>query len=129
MNSSGRLLSSQWVVTVVGGLVVAILAALVIPMIHGITAGQHGAGSEVTSVSIPINSACEWAYPGQATGSTNGSDYNIVCLGVNGESLGGFPDRSGHSLNDWCSDSTRTEGMDLEQAALTSSGWVCTVLR
>lgn len=81
-----------------------------------------------TAVPIPLAQACKWAYPGQATGAISGSGYNIVCLAANGQSLGGFPDGSGHSLNDWCADTSRTDGYSLPQAKLTPSGWVCTVI-
>lgn len=81
-----------------------------------------------TQVPIPLDAACEWAYPGQATGVTSGSGFNIVCLDGGGQSLGGFPDGSGHSLNDWCADPSRTQGYELRQAHLASSGWVCTLI-
>lgn len=81
-----------------------------------------------TEVPIPLDAACEWAYPGQATGVTSGSGFNIVCLDGSGQSLGGFPDGSGHSLNDWCADPSRTQGYELRQAYLASSGWVCTLI-
>jgi hypothetical protein len=72
-----------------------------------------------------------WAYPDQASGNWNGSGYNIVCLDTNGQSLGGFPDGSGHSLNDWCADPAHTDGdPTLIQAKLQSSGgWVCTTVQ
>jgi hypothetical protein len=77
-----------------------------------------------------MSAACTWAYPGQASGNTGGSAYSIVCLDPSGQSLGGFPDGSGHSLNDWCADPKHTQGYSgLNQAALTSSGWVCTFVR
>ena len=83
-----------------------------------------------TSVVIPLGAACKWAYPGQATGSISGSGNNVACLDASGQSLGGFPDGSGHSLNDWCADPAHTQGnQNLIQAKLTASGWVCTTVQ
>ena len=82
------------------------------------------------AVAIPLAAACKWAYPGQATGSTSSSGYTVTCLDASGQSLGGFPDGSGHSLNDWCADPNHTQGdPNLIQAKLTPSGWVCTTVQ
>jgi serine/threonine protein kinase len=91
----------------------------------------HRPSPQPAAVPIPINQACAWAYPGQASGSWSGSGYSIVCLDANGQSLGGFPDGSGHSLNDWCADPSHTDGNPtLIQAKLTSSGgWICTIVQ
>jgi hypothetical protein len=91
------------------------------------TPAKSSSAPAPTEVPIPLDAACEWAYPEQATGVTNGSGYNIVCLDASGQSLGGFPDGSGHSLNDWCADPSHTQGYELRQAYL-SSGWVCTLI-
>jgi hypothetical protein len=80
------------------------------------------------SAPIPIGKACRWAYA-SATGHWRGSRQGIECLDVNGNSLGGFPDGSGHSLNDWCSNPRHTEGNPtLRQARLVrqaSAHWEC----
>jgi len=77
-----------------------------------------------SSVLIPMSSACKWAYPGLATGRTQGSAYSIVCLGKNGQVLGGFG--GSHSLNAWCADPSHTNGWKLPNPALIKSAWKCT---
>jgi hypothetical protein len=126
MTIAGKIFSS-FVVTVIGGVVVALIT---MHLSHGPaipTASAGGASGTIAAnyVPIPLSAACEWAYPGQATGKTSGGGYNIICVDANGNSLGGFPDNSGHSLNDWCASPDHTDGMDLRQADLTASGWVC----
>jgi len=78
----------------------------------------------MTSVGIPIGAACEWAYRGQSDGKFSGSDYSIICLGKNGQILGGFS--GNHSLNAWCEDPTHTEGENLTSPALVNGEWLCT---
>jgi hypothetical protein len=75
-------------------------------------------------VPIPMGAACKWAYPGQATGQISGSSYSIMCLGANGQPLGGF--NGAHSLNAWCADSRHTEGKHTPTPALVKGQWVCT---
>jgi hypothetical protein len=77
----------------------------------------------VTSA-IAMGAACEWAYPGQASGKISGSDYSIVCLGADGQVLGGFS--GSHSLNAWCADPSHTSGKDLPSPALVDGVWLCT---
>ena len=129
-SSPERWYFNPWIVTIIGGLIVAILAALIVPKIRASHTSQYqaraGAGASV--VMIPMDTACKWAYPGRATGIVTGSGDDIVCLGTNGKSLGGFPDGSGHSLNDWCASPAHTDEMNLIQAKLTPSGWACTFL-
>jgi hypothetical protein len=74
-------------------------------------------------VPIPMGKACEWAYPGQSNGGYSGSAYSIVCLGTNGQVLGGFGGT--HSLTAWCADSSRTDGRHLPDATLLKGIWVC----
>ena len=64
-----------------------------------------------------MGTACKWAYPGQATGKISGSAYSIVCLGPNGQVLGGFS--NSHSLNAWCADSRHTNGKHASNPALS----------
>jgi hypothetical protein len=71
-----------------------------------------------------MGTACKWAYPGQATGKISGSAYSIVCLGPNGQVLGGFSDS--HSLNAWCADARHTNGKHASNPALIKGVWVCT---
>jgi hypothetical protein len=57
MSDSGRLFSNPWIVSIVGGLIVAIVAALIVPKIVIAVTGKHAAatnqyGSE--GVKIPI---------------------------------------------------------------------------
>jgi hypothetical protein len=127
----------------VSGLAVAVAAGVIVffitnpfsdrPVAPTVVSGgaqeQVGSGASgqigPNSVPIQLTAACEWAYPGQASGNTSGSGYNVVCLDADGQTLGGFPDSSDHSLNDWCADSHHTDGMDLRQAELTPNGWAC----
>lgn len=71
-----------------------------------------------------MNSACEWAYPGQASGQISGSGYSIVCLDSSGQALGGFS--GSHSLNAWCADPSHTKGASLPNPALINGTWKCT---
>jgi len=73
---------------------------------------------------ILMSAACKWAYPGQATGKISGSAYSIVCLGANGQVLGGFS--GSHSLNAWCADPRHTNGKHLPNPALVKGSWACT---
>lgn len=76
------------------------------------------------SIPIPMTAACKSAYPGQASGKTTGSLYNIYCLSTNGQILGGF---SGiHSLNNWCAIPSHTDGENGLQPELVNETWVCT---
>jgi hypothetical protein len=59
-------------------------------------ASPSATAGKTTSVPIPLGKACEWAYPGQSNGAYSGSAYSIVCLGKNGQVLGGFG--GSHSL-------------------------------
>jgi hypothetical protein len=84
------------------------------------------------AVKIPLGEACRWAYHAQASGVWSGSVYSVVCLGQDGSSLGGFPDGSGHSLNDWCAYPAHTQGADLRQAKFrddTPEGWECEAIQ
>jgi len=74
-------------------------------------------------VPIPLGKACEWAYPGQSNGAYSGNAYSIVCLGTNGQVLGGFG--GAHSLTAWCADSSHTDGRRLPDATLLKGIWVC----
>jgi hypothetical protein len=76
------------------------------------------------AVPIPMGAACEWAYPGQSDGKFSGSDYSIVCLGTNGQVLGGF--NGTHSLNAWCAEPQHTDGKSLPSPALVNGEWLCT---
>jgi len=76
------------------------------------------------AVPIPMGAACEWAYPGQANGEISGRDYSIVCLGANGQVLGGFS--GSHSLNAWCSDPGHTDNKRLPSPELVDGEWLCT---
>jgi len=73
---------------------------------------------------ILMSSACKWAYPGQASGQIQGSAYPIVCLGTNGQVLGGFS--GSHSLNAWCADPSHTSGASRPTPELANGAWVCT---
>jgi hypothetical protein len=75
------------------------------------------------SSAIPMDAACKWAYPGQASGEISGSDYSIVCLGNSGQVLGGFS--GSHSLNAWCADPSHTSGYALPQPELIDDVWIC----
>jgi hypothetical protein len=68
--------------------------------------------------------ACKWAYPGQASGQVSGSGYSMVCLGKNGQPLGGFS--GAHSLSAWCADLRHTNRMVLPDPELLNGRWVCT---
>ena len=91
-------------------------------------ASQPGPGSSShptpaggpAAVPIPLGAACKWAYPGQASGKTSGSAYSIVCLGTNGQVLGGFG--GAHSLNAWCADPRHTDGKHVPNPALVKEG-------
>jgi hypothetical protein len=85
---------------------------------------RPGPGQGPQSVVIPLGAACEWAYPGQASGATQGSGYSIVCPGTNGQVLGGFS--GAHSLNAWCADPSHTDNASLPNPALVRDIWVCT---
>ncbi len=74
-------------------------------------------------VPIPMDAACRWAYPGQASGQVSGSDLSIQCLGAGGQVLGGFGDS--HSLNAWCADPSHTGGASLPSPQLVNHVWVC----
>ena len=54
-----------------------------------------------------------------------------MCLDADGQPLGGFPDYSGHSLNEWCADPSHTDGNpNLIQAKMTpDGGWICTTVQ
>jgi hypothetical protein len=114
---------SALAVAVVAGFIVFFITK---PFSHNPTTpavASGGAQAQITSgsstqvgpasASIELNAACRWAYPGRASGNIIGSGYNIVCLDGNGQSLGGFPDSSDYSLNDWCADPDHTDGMNL----------------
>jgi hypothetical protein len=80
------------------------------------------------SVRIPLDQACEWAYPRQASGKvtgTGGSGGSIQCLGANGQVLGGFI--NGHSLDAWCKDPQHTGGKVMSGSWLDQADgeWVC----
>ena len=66
-------------------------------LVHGTwtcASGQQAAGPSASpsggqvSVTIPLTTACKWAYPGRASGEVSGSSYAITCLGASGEPLG-----------------------------------------
>lgn len=130
----------SWFIDHLANIFVGVIAAVIGGLILSVLLTHHSPPASVShsppasvnngplAVVIPMDRVCNWAYPGQATGSVVGSGYNIVCLGIGGQVLGGFPDASGHSLNDWCADSRHTDGMNLLQAKLLPTGWVCTVL-
>lgn len=86
---------------------------------------SHGSIGPPATIVIPMSAACDWAFPGQASGETVGSLYNIGCLGKNGQNLGGF---SGiHSLNNWCAIPSHTDGENGMQPELLNEVWVCKV--
>jgi len=87
-------------------------------------ASPSAAAETTTSVPVPLGKACEWAYPGQSNGAYSGSGYSIVCLGKNGQVLGGFG--GSHSLNAWCANPAHTDGLHLPTPALVKDVWVCT---
>jgi len=90
----------------------------------GGSAGGSGAGSNASPVAIPLSSACEWAYPGRASGQHSGAGYSIACLDGSGNMLGGFS--GSHSLNAWCADTSHTNGSNLPNPALVRGTWMCT---
>lgn len=81
------------------------------------------------SVPIPIRDACKWAYPNIASGEWRGSVNAIECLDAAGNSLGGFSQESGHTLNDWCSNPAHTgDNPNLRQARPatdSADSWAC----
>ena len=92
--------------------------------------GQPAPGSSASSsaghvaVTIPLTTACKWAYPGHASGKVSGSGYAITCLGLSGQPLGGFSGT--HSLNAWCADPRHTNGKHAPSPALVKRVWACT---
>lgn len=68
MSSPERWYFNPWIVTIIGGLIVAILAALIVPKIRASHKSQYQAGAGASVVMIPMGTACKWAYPGRATG-------------------------------------------------------------
>jgi len=90
------------------------------------SANQQGPTSSASPapVLIPLSAACKWAYPGQASGKISGRGYSIVCLGANGQVLGGFS--GSHSLNAWCVDPRYTDSKYVPDPALVKGIWVCT---
>jgi len=85
---------------------------------------QPSQSGRSVSVTIPVSVACKWAYPGRATGKASGSAYSLVCLGTNGQVLGGFS--GSHSLNVWCADPRHTNSQHLPNPELVNRSWVCT---
>jgi hypothetical protein len=85
-------------------------------------ASSSADGGQV-SIPIPIGAACEWAYQGRATGAISGSGHTIVCLGPDGQALGGFS--GSHSLNAWCADPSHTNGEHAFNPTLIGGAWVC----
>jgi hypothetical protein len=127
MDTIGKVLYGL-LVTVVGGVIVFLITEHLGPPRRAPTplpAAVSAPPVGLNSVPIPLSAACKWAYPGLATGSTSGSGYDVVCLDANGRSLGGFPDSSQHSLNDWCASPDHTDEMDLGQAKFNGTSWVC----
>jgi hypothetical protein len=75
-------------------------------------------------VPIPLGKACEWAYPGLASGKVSGSGHLVECLGKKGQVLGGFT--KSHSFSTWCASSRHTNGKHLPVPALVKHVWECT---
>jgi hypothetical protein len=75
------------------------------------------------SLRIQLGEACQWAYPGQATGQTSGSGGSVARLGANGQIVGRFI--NGHSLDAWCQDPSHTDGRHMSGATLADGVWVC----
>ena len=57
-------------------------------------ASPAAAVGKTTSVPIPLGKACEWAYPGLASGNVSGTGYSLVCLGKKRQVLGGSRSRT-----------------------------------